>query len=406
MRICRVLQSLPSDASPGGNIGIYRLAQDIPEPCLLLARAADAYPPLPPHVRLVPLQLRDTTMPAALRAGVFRDGCGVLARGRVQALLVARMLRYHGRAIAMALGEVRRFRPDLLVCHSLQRLIYGVVIRALLRCKLVLYLHNTSEVDALRKLPLLRLLLRIPDRVAAVSPEIARQLTAWLPDDRIWVTSTGVDTEFFCNWQLPRRRQLVTIAHLKWTKGYLYLLAAVERVFAQFPDYRLLIVGDGDERERIVTEVRRRGLQDHVILTGILQRDDIVRVLNESRLFVLASIHEGLPKALLEAVACGTPAVVTHQCNAEGIIETTGVSVPASDPVALADAISALLTDEARWQSCSDSGPAVAARYDWSCVAARDHALYQTLLGGAGAVRGRSAMRRDGPRDERARLTP
>ncbi|HXG03910.1 MAG TPA: glycosyltransferase family 4 protein [Candidatus Binatia bacterium] len=380
MRICRILQSLPSAASPGGNIGIYRLAQYIPEPCLLLARAADTYPPLPSHVELVPLALRDSTMPAGLRAGVFHPGVGPVGRARVQAHLIARTLRYHGRAVAVALREARRFRPDLVVCHSLQRLVYGVAIRAVVRCPLVLYLHNSSEVEALRTLPFLRLLLRIPDRVAAVSPDIARQLTTWLPEARIWLTSTGVDTDRFSNWGRPRRRQLVTVAHLKWTKGYDVLLEAVQQVFLRLPDYRLLVVGDGEERERITRDVHRRGLQEHVVLTGVLPRAEVVRVLNESRLFVLASIHEGLPKALLEALACGTPAVVTDRCNAEGLIEATGVSVPAGDPAAFADAVTALLTDEARWQRCSERSPEVAARYDWRRVAARDYALYRMLL--------------------------
>lgn len=379
MRICRVAPALPSAASPGGSIGIYRLSEHIPEPCLLLARASTPRPALPPHVRLVPLGLRPATLPPALRTRIF-DGGGALAAARVQARLVARTLREHGPGLAVALREMRRFHPDLIVCHTLQRLVYGLAARALLGAPLVLYVHNTSEVAALRRLPLLRLLLRIPDRVAAVAPEIARQLAEWLPPDRVWVTSTGVDTEVFTDWRVPRRPQLVTIAHLKWTKGYAHLLEAFPRVLERFPDHRLLVVGDGDERPRIAEAIRARGLEGRVVMTGILQRPDVVRVLNESRLLVLASIHEGLPKALLEALACGTPAVVTDACNAGGIIDTTGLAVPAGDARALADAIIALLSDPDFWERCSRSGPEVAARYDWRAVAARDYAMYRALV--------------------------
>jgi glycosyltransferase involved in cell wall biosynthesis len=80
-------------------------------------------------------------------------------------------------------------------------------------------------------------------------------------------------------------------------------------------------------------------------------------------------------------VACGTPAVVTDACNAEGIIETTGLSVPARDPGALAGAVTTLLHDDGLWERCSRSGPRVAAGYDAALVAARDHAMYRRLVG-------------------------
>lgn len=395
MRICRILQTLPSDASPGGNIGLYRLTQYIEEPCLLVTGPADSYPPLPPHATLAPLRRQDTELPARLRARVFGDGAGGARRAAVQAQLAVRVLRHHTAGIATTLLAMRAFGPELVVCHSLQRLLHGIAARAVLRSKLVLYLHNTSEVDALARLPLLRLLLRAPDRVAAVSPEIARRLAAWLPADRIWLTSTGVDTDMFQDRGRPRRPQLVTVAHFKWTKGYRYLLDAAARVFGRFPDHRLLLVGDGEERETIVAEIARRGLGGHVVLTGVLSRAAVAQVLNESRLFVLSSLHEGLPKALLEALACGTPAVVTDACNAEGIIDRTGLSVPPRDPAALAAAITTLLTDGPRWERCARNGPEVAARYDWKVVAARDLALYRTLLASP-------APWRDAPPDRRA----
>jgi glycosyltransferase involved in cell wall biosynthesis len=266
------------------------------------------------------------------------------------------------------------------ICHGLQRLVYGLAARRVAGGALVLYIHNTSEIEALRHLPALRWLLRWPDRLVAVSPAIARRLVAVVPAARVSCTSTGVDTRTFRDLRRERRPQLAVVAHFKWKKGYRYLLEAVSRVFARFPDHRLVIVGDGEDRSAIVDMVQRLGLSSQVQLAGILSRGDVVRVLNDSRLFVLASIHEGLPRALLEAIACGTPAVVTETCNAEGIIDTTGLCVPPGDPAALADAINRLLGDRVLWEQCARNGPAVAARYDWRAVAARDHLMYRALL--------------------------
>ncbi|HXH82344.1 MAG TPA: glycosyltransferase family 4 protein [Candidatus Tectomicrobia bacterium] len=381
MRICRVVNRLPSASNPGnGSLG-YHLTQHIPEPCLLIAQGADAVSaPLAPHVRLVTVPARDGRTPDALRQRIYGDGGGRGAAATLQAALVARQLRLHGRALAVALREMRRFRPDLVVCHQLQRLVYGLVARATFGCKLVVYLHGQAEIGALARLPWLRRLLRVPDRVAVVAPAMARALTEHLPAHRVWLSASGVDTTLFRDLGRPRAAQIVTVAHFKWMKGYDDLVAAAARVFARFPDHRLLVVGDGDERRRIEQTIRQLALDRHVVLAGVLGHEEIVQALNASRVFVMASTHEGLPRALLEAVACGTPAVVTDACNAEGIIETTGLCVPARDPAALAEAIARLLGDAALRARCGSSGPLVAARYDWRGIAARDHQMYRALV--------------------------
>jgi glycosyltransferase involved in cell wall biosynthesis len=409
MRICRVMNRMPGAANPGsGSVG-YHLAVHIPEPCLLIVRRTESPPPLPPHVRLVELPLDDRRTPPRLRRLIFGEGRGRLVAGAAaQAAVLARQVRHHARALAVALPAMRRFRPDLLVCHQLQRLVYGVLGKALAGGKLVVYLHGSAEIDALRRLPVLRWLLRRADRVAVVAPAMIRPLAAYVPRDRIWLSASGVDTDVFRPPSGPRGPQLVTVAHFKWMKGYDHLLEAVARVLPRFPDHRLVIVGDGEERPRIVETIARLGLSERVTLAGILGRTDVVRVLGASRLFVMASLHEGLPRALLEAVACGTPAVVTDACNAEGIIETTGLAVPARDPVALAEAITRMLADAALWQRCSAAGPAVAARYDWRAVAARDHEMYRSLVDSAvGAAtasghRGRNEPQRAGDAGARA----
>jgi glycosyltransferase involved in cell wall biosynthesis len=383
MRICQIMDGLPTAANGGAGVGAFHLVAHIPEPCLVLTRAAEAYPELPRHVRLVPLPARVSTTPPALRRRIFgAPGAGPLPTVRLQAAMGGRFLRHHAWSLVFALREMRRFGPDLLVCHQLQRLLYGVAGKHLLGGKLVVYIRGAAELEAVRRLPLLRILLRVPDRVVAVSPEMARRLRRLVRPDRIWLTSTALDTHTFHDWGRPRPPQIVTIANFKWMKGHGDLLAAFSTVRRRLPDHRLVVVGDGEERPRILAAIEQLGLADHVVLTGVLPRADVVRVLNESRLFVLASTFEGLPRALLEALACGTPAVVTDACNAEGIIDATGLSVPPRDPDALAGAMTTLLTDAALWQRCAARGPGVAAAYDDAVVAARDHRMYRVVVSG------------------------
>lgn len=380
MRICRIFNTLPSSRNPGAGLVPYYFARYVEEPTLFVTRRTEGALPLPPHVRLVAVDTPDSTTPAGLRERLFGEQpTGRAARLLLQVQLAVRAVRGNTRFLAVAVREMLRFRPELVVCHSLKRLGYGVLAKLLLGSRLVLSLHNTTEAAALKNLPLLRWLIRLADRVVVVSAEIGRQLAPFVPRERIWVSSTGVDLAVFSDQHLPREPQLVAIGSFKWKKGYPDLLEAARIVFQRFPDHRLVIVGDGEERPAIAAAVERLGLASRVVLTGVLPHPEVVRLLNTSRVFVMASLHEGLPKVLLEALACGTPAVVTDACNAEGIIDTTGLSVPPRDPGALAGAIVRLLTEPDLWERCSRNGPAVAAQYDWKAVVERDYRMYREL---------------------------
>jgi glycosyltransferase involved in cell wall biosynthesis len=380
MRICRIIHVLPCKEHPGGGLVPYYLAKYIPEPTLYIAPKLTDTPPLPGHLQVAMLDFRDATTPACLRSAIFDPRRRLFSRLRAQILLLIRIVCSDYRFFLFAMRRMARFRPHLMICGSIKRLHYGIAAKYLFGAKLILSLHNTTETAALNNLWLLRWLIKIPDRIVVVSSEIGRQLRRFVPDKLIRVSSTGVDLEEFVNWNESRKNQLVTIGAFKWKKGYIYLLEAARLVFKRYPDYRLIIVGDGEERQEIINTIERLGLNNRVILQGIVPRQEIVRLLNESKLFVMASLHEGLPKALLEAIACGTPAVITDGCNAEGIIEQTGLIVPAGSSQALAEAIITLLKDPGLWETCSRNGPAIGRPYDWKAVAARDYSIYCELF--------------------------
>jgi glycosyltransferase involved in cell wall biosynthesis len=381
MRICRIVNVLPSDRNPGGGLVPYYLAKFIPEPTLYITHELNGCWPLPSHVAVAEIGYPEATTPPKLRPAIFgSQRLGLLTRVRLQARLSTKMISNEARFFLMAMRQIKRFQPDLVICGSLKRLIYGAVAKHLLGSKLILSLHNATEIAALSHLWLLRQLIRTPDLIFVVSAEMETELRPFVPDKRIHLSSTGVDLQQFANWNIPRKNQLVTIGSFKWKKGYEYLLEAAARVFKRHPEYRLVIVGDGEERQGIAQSIERLGLNSHVTLAGILSREEIVRLLNESKLFVMASLHEGLPKVLLEAIACGTPAVVTGGCNAREIIATTGLSVPAADADALAEGINMILEDQTLWARCSRNGPGVARHYDWKAVAARDYSVYSEVV--------------------------
>jgi glycosyltransferase involved in cell wall biosynthesis len=136
---------------------------------------------------------------------------------------------------------------------------------------------------------------------------------------------------------------ILTVARLTPQKDHRALLAAIPAVLAAEPRARFLWVGTGPLERHLRRAVRAAGLGRSVRLLGA--RDDVPDLLAAADLFVLPSRFEGLPLALLEAMAAGLPVVAPHVCGTEEVVEhgRTGLLAESRDPEALALAVSAVL---------------------------------------------------------------
>jgi glycosyltransferase involved in cell wall biosynthesis len=230
-------------------------------------------------------------------------------------------------------------------------------------------------------------------RIIAVSEEVSRavQIYAGIPIDQITTIPNGVDPELF----YPREDRkdirkrlnlstdlpvLVSVGRLTRPKGYPYLLTALALIP---PEERplVVIVGDGPDRDDLESKTRTLKLENTVRLLGT--RHDVPALLAAADIFVLASLWEGLPLALLEAMASGLPSVVTAVGENPKVIEDgkSGILVPPGDAPALAKALRGLLGE--RVQS-KKMGQAARERFErhfslQKFIAAHE-ALYEDLV--------------------------
>src|SRR6266852_741302 len=137
---------------------------------------------------------------------------------------------------------------------------------------------------------------------------------------------------------------LVCAARLSEEKGIDILLLAMSELSRRNVLCKCIIVGDGSLRERLSEQVWQLGLASHIFILGF--QEDVRPYLLAANAFVLTSHREGLPFAILEAMACGLPCIVTNVGgNAEAVAhKDTGVVVKAGSPDEVADAVSYLLT--------------------------------------------------------------
>lgn len=148
-----------------------------------------------------------------------------------------------------------------------------------------------------------------------------------------------------------------TVANLRQTKGYAFLVQAASKVLAVAPDTMFVAIGDVNQEiaKPLFEAIVQLGIQDRFRFLGF--RTDIPELMNELDVFTLASVSEGFPLVALEAMAASRPIVVTRSGGPQEIIQDgrTGFLVPPGDPDALAAKICDLLTNPERAQQFARS---------------------------------------------------
>jgi len=228
-----------------------------------------------------------------------------------------------------------------------------------------------------------RLTARLADVVVAPSRQTARELERDYGARRVKVIPNGVPAAPPRD-VAPAAPVVLYAGRFRARKAVTVLVRAFAQVVAALPAARLVLAGDGEDRAAVEGEVRRLGLGGRVELLGTVTREEVARRLREAAVFCLPSIYEGLPLAILEAMAAGVPVVATAVSgNPDAIVDgESGWLVPAEDSAALASALIHALSDpaEARRRAAAASAR-FAERFEIGVVARR----YLELLAGAAA---------------------
>ena len=156
-----------------------------------------------------------------------------------------------------------------------------------------------------------------------------------------------VNPLFFDNERKPIEGNIVMIGRLTHQKNYPMSLEAFSILKERQINAKLHIYGDGTEKESLVELIQERHLDNDVFLHGF--SEDIPHILRTADLFLLSSDYEGMPNALMEALACGVPSIATNcPCGGPKALiqdKINGILVGTNDALALAEAIETLLCD-------------------------------------------------------------
>ncbi|NPA49212.1 MAG: glycosyltransferase [Thermodesulfobacteria bacterium] len=252
---------------------------------------------------------------------------------------------------------IKERQPAILHVQRHRPLVYTALALKILRRKIPLL--YTIRLSRLVRTPARRLAFSFIKKqvsyVIAVSRGAAddfRKRTGF-PDERLIVIPNGIDPEPYQlslpraeareRFSLPEGFLFGMVARFRKAKDHLGLLEAFARALPQMPEAFLVLAGDGPLEDTIRRRVRELQLADRVIFTGRLSPQEVPYLLRTLDVFVHPTFREGMPAAVLEAMAAGLPIIATE---AEGIVDifeterSFGKLLPCGDRDALASALS------------------------------------------------------------------
>ncbi|MBU1026281.1 MAG: glycosyltransferase family 4 protein [Candidatus Margulisbacteria bacterium] len=177
-------------------------------------------------------------------------------------------------------------------------------------------------------------------------------------------------------------RQLLWLGRMAGNKGCDYMVKAMPKILTRFPDTKLVICGDGEEKAHINGLIDKLGIRKSVEMYGMVTFDKLVELFYKSLVYVFPSINrlEAFGIVQLEAFVNNTCVVASDIPGPNAVMDvgTTGLLVPKQDPQAIADAVIPLLANP---QKAIDMGKAgrklVETKYDWKTISAQVLALYE-----------------------------
>jgi glycosyltransferase involved in cell wall biosynthesis len=289
---------------------------------------------------------------------------------------------------------LRRHRVALAHSHEFTMAVYGAWAARWAGVAHLFTMHGSRYyAGRLRRRVAMRVAAALSGSVVAVSQSLARHLSRdlWVRASRIVTIPNGARLAPVAHSTLRAELRLgaddrlaLAVGNLYPVKGHSYLLEAFGLLARRFPRLHVAIAGRGELEAPLRARARTLEVGDRFHLLGL--RSDIGNLLAGTDVFVLPSLSEGLPLALIEAMLAARPIVATAVGEIGLVLSggRVGILVPPGDAAALAHALAHVLSDPTEARRLSAAAALRAGDYTLDKMTGRYVALYETLLSPGG----------------------
>ena len=250
---------------------------------------------------------------------------------------------------------LNRYRPQIIHFEF-----SGIAVQYLndlqfLRAKKMMSCRGSAEkvkllIDDKRKQKFKELSFEI-DSIHCVSQDMAETIKHYgAPGNKIYINRPAIEPDYFTRKKEYRQTgsiQILSIGRLVFQKGFVIGLLAIKDLKNLFPHFKWIIAGEGGDREELIFHIHTLGLEDHVELVGKKVKDEILKLYEESDIFFLPSVYEGIANVALEAMSMELPVVSSINGGMEEAIthNKDGMLSPNYDHVSMTEQLYELCTD-------------------------------------------------------------
>lgn len=218
------------------------------------------------------------------------------------------------------------------------------------------------------------------DRIVAVSNSVADELVNYYHLDRQKI-STIHNGVVSIQVNEPLEENLILAAgRMVWRKGFSYLINAMPSILEEFPTAKLMLVGEGTYKEKLIKQVKKLNLQRSVVFKGLVSKNELFHLYAKANVYVQPSLYEPLGNTILEAMSAqkavvasrigGIPELIRHRVN--------GLLVDPSSSSQLAESINQVLSDQTYCKQLGrNAKETMAAQFSWESIAKKTLTLFK-----------------------------
>lgn len=275
---------------------------------------------------------------------------------------------------------------DIIHIHSPIHFYAAVYGRLLGRSKIVLTVHGT-DFTRLKHSKVYRYLVSSVDAIFVVTREQENTIKKLFPNTYVSYVGNGVDKVFLSKLEEnafdrknPSKLNVISVGSLRWQKNQMLLLNAIQESVKLTKFVDLKLIGEGPDRDKLIHFCEKYSLLNSVKFLGSIDVSRVKDQLDQADVFVLCSETEGLPKALLEAMARGCFCVTTDVGECRNVLAGTGIVIPSNSMEALKQCLEYLAENIELQKNRRKKTRKIAETYSWAAYCERHFLLYQKLL--------------------------
>lgn len=251
--------------------------------------------------------------------------------------------------------------------HNINLLLCAYFLNIMFKKQIILSIGG-SDIYNLAKKNLFKILINKVSLVLSVSSDLKKKFNKIYPATPCEIMGNGVDLNFYNFKKIKKNKIISAVGNIRWQKDYLTLVKAFNQFVKKNTEYKLLICGniyDQEEYHKILKFIKKNSIESKVVFKGFLKPNQIKKIIYRSKILIISSVSEGLPKILLESISCGTPVISTDVGDNLQILENKKLIVPKKNSKRMYMAMNSLIKSKKIYNEVINNFYKKRINYNW-----------------------------------------